>query len=152
MAEITGDTARWPYALAPAPDGASHRPRAVSPATLVVGRAGPHPRTRACKRSQDLEFEPILRDVADFYQEKQPDLVVLAADEKPLLQALARTQPGLPPPIPLTIGGKTPSPYARLWISIREGPPSPARLDTGTRHFWPSCTRGHLVFRPELCN
>ncbi len=43
VAEIAGATAGRPYALEPEPDGAGHRPCAVSAATVVVGHPDPTP-------------------------------------------------------------------------------------------------------------
>ncbi len=67
----------------------------------------PH-RMRAFKLSNDPKFADKLRDVVGLYIDPPAHAVVLSLDEKSQIQALDRTQPGLPadsgliaPPIPI---------------------------------------------------
>jgi DDE superfamily endonuclease len=55
----------------------------------------PH-RTRRFKLSRDPDFVPKLRDVVGLYVDPPAHAVVLSVDEKSQIQALDRTQPGLP--------------------------------------------------------
>ena len=55
----------------------------------------PH-RVRQFKLSQDPEFVDKLRDVVGLYVDPPAHAVVLSVDEKSQIQALDRTQPGLP--------------------------------------------------------
>jgi transposase len=55
----------------------------------------PH-RLRSFKRSRDPNFEAKLRDVVGLYVDPPQHAVVLSLDEKTQIQALDRTQPGLP--------------------------------------------------------
>jgi len=55
----------------------------------------PH-RLRRFKLSRDPEFVPKLRDVVGLYVDPPAHAVVLSVDEKSQIQALDRTQPGLP--------------------------------------------------------
>jgi transposase len=55
----------------------------------------PH-RTRTFKRSRDPAFEAKLVDVVGLYVDPPTHAVVLSIDEKSQIQALDRTQPGLP--------------------------------------------------------
>ena len=55
----------------------------------------PH-RIRRFKLSNDPEFVPKLRDVVGLYVDPPAHAVVLSVDEKSQIQALDRTQPGLP--------------------------------------------------------
>ena len=56
----------------------------------------PH-RMRHFKLSRDPGFVPKLRDVVGLYVDPPAHAVVLSVDEKSQIQALERTQPGLPP-------------------------------------------------------
>ena len=58
-------------------------------------RLKPH-RLRTFKLSRDPEFTTKLRDVVGLYLEPPRHAVVLSVDEKSQIQALDRTQPGLP--------------------------------------------------------
>ncbi len=58
-------------------------------------RLAPH-RVRTFKLSTDPAFVPKLRDVVGLYLDPPAHAVVLSVDEKPQIQALDRTQPGLP--------------------------------------------------------
>ena len=55
----------------------------------------PH-RVRQFKLSQDPEFVDKLRDIVGLYVDPPAHAVVLSVDEKSQIQALDRTQPGLP--------------------------------------------------------
>jgi transposase len=55
----------------------------------------PH-RTRSFKRSRDPNFEAKLVDIVGLYLDPPDHAVVLTIDEKSQIQALDRTQPGLP--------------------------------------------------------
>jgi transposase len=55
----------------------------------------PH-RIRQFKLSRDPEFVPKLRDVVGLYVDPPAHAIVLSVDEKSQIQALDRTQPGLP--------------------------------------------------------
>lgn len=55
----------------------------------------PH-RVRQFKLSRDPEFVPKLRDIVGLYVDPPAHAVVLSVDEKSQIQALDRTQPGLP--------------------------------------------------------
>ena len=58
-------------------------------------RLAPH-RVRTFKLSRDPAFIPKLRDVVGLYVHPPAHAIVLSIDEKSQLQALERTQPGLP--------------------------------------------------------
>ena len=55
----------------------------------------PH-RVRRFKLSNDPEFVPKLKDIVGLYVDPPAHAVVLSVDEKSQIQALDRTQPGLP--------------------------------------------------------
>jgi len=55
----------------------------------------PH-RVRRFKLSKDPEFVPKLRDIVGLYIDPPAHAIVLSVDEKSQIQALDRTQPGLP--------------------------------------------------------
>nr|CAA9273597.1 Mobile element protein [uncultured Armatimonadetes bacterium] len=59
-------------------------------------RLAPH-RVRTFKLSRDPAFVPKLRDVVGLYLHPPAHAIVLSVDEKSQIQALERTQPGLPP-------------------------------------------------------
>jgi transposase len=59
-------------------------------------RLAPH-RVRTFKLSRDPAFVPKLRDVVGLYMHPPAHAIVLSVDEKSQIQALERTQPGLPP-------------------------------------------------------
>jgi transposase len=58
-------------------------------------RLAPH-RVRTFKLSRDPAFVPRLRDVVGLYMHPPAHAIVLSIDEKSQIQALERTQPGLP--------------------------------------------------------
>jgi transposase len=60
-----------------------------------VHRLQPH-RIRTFKRSSDPEFAAKLEDIVGLYVDPPHHAVVLSVDEKSQIQALDRTQPGLP--------------------------------------------------------
>ncbi len=53
-------------------------------------------RVRTFKRSRDPEFAAKLTNIVDLYMDPPTQAVVLSIDEKSQIQALDRTQPGLP--------------------------------------------------------
>jgi DDE superfamily endonuclease/Homeodomain-like domain len=71
----------------------------ISPSSVLrVWRAHklrPH-RVRTFKLSRDPAFATKLRDIVGLYLDPPAHAVVLSVDEKPQIQALGRTQPGLP--------------------------------------------------------
>jgi len=62
---------------------------------LEAHRIAPH-RIRTFKLSNDPEFAEKLRDIVGLYVDAPAHAVVLSVDEKSQIQALDRTQPGLP--------------------------------------------------------
>src|SRR5271169_1211802 len=62
---------------------------------LEAHRLAPH-RIRTFKLSNDLKFAEKLKDVVGLYVDPPAHAVVLSVDEKSQIQALDRTQPGLP--------------------------------------------------------
>lgn len=75
------------------------RAQGVSPATVQriweAHGLQPH-RTRTFKLSRDKRFEEKLTDVVGLYLHPPDNAIVLCVDEKSQIQALDRTQPGLP--------------------------------------------------------
>ena len=64
-------------------------------ARLKAHRLAPH-RVRTFKLSRDPAFVAKLRDVVGLYMHPPAHAIVLSVDEKSQIQALDRTQPGLP--------------------------------------------------------
>src|SRR3990172_5563763 len=62
---------------------------------LEAHQLAPH-RIRTFKLSKDPEFADKLRDIVGLYVDPPAHAVVLSVDEKSQIQALDRTQPGLP--------------------------------------------------------
>ena len=62
---------------------------------LEAHRIEPH-RIRTFKLSNDPEFAKKLRDIVGLYVDPPAHAVILSVDEKSQIQALDRTQPGLP--------------------------------------------------------
>jgi hypothetical protein len=62
---------------------------------LEAHQLAPH-RIRAFKLSNDPKFAEKLKDVVGLYVDPPAHAVVLSVDEKSQIQALDRTQPGLP--------------------------------------------------------
>jgi hypothetical protein len=58
-------------------------------------RLQPH-RTRTFKRSNDPQFVEKVEDIVGLYMDPPKHAVVISIDEKSQIQALDRTQPGLP--------------------------------------------------------
>jgi transposase len=92
--------------LTETPDGATHWSQAsmarevgVSPATIgriwAANGLKPH-RIKTFKLSNDKNFEEKLEDIVGLYICPPEHAIVLACDEKSQIQALDRTQPGLP--------------------------------------------------------
>jgi transposase len=88
------------------PDGATHwTGRMMAKAANIslrsvqriwkAHRLAPH-RVRTFKLSRDPAFVPKLRDVVGLYLHPPAHAIVLSVDEKSQIQALDRTQPGLP--------------------------------------------------------
>jgi hypothetical protein len=65
------------------------------PAHLGVHKLQPH-RWRTFKRSKDPAFAEKVEDIVGLYMHPPAHAVVLSIDEKSQIQALDRTQPGLP--------------------------------------------------------
>jgi hypothetical protein len=78
-------------------DGQSHRHLCGFGAAHLAGAqaAAPH-RLRTFKRSRDPSFAAKLADIVGLYIDPPAHAVVLSIDEKSQIQALDRTQPGLP--------------------------------------------------------
>ena len=62
---------------------------------LKAHRLAPH-RVRTFKLSKDPKFAEKLRDIVGLYVDPPAHVIVLSVDEKNQIQALDRTQPGLP--------------------------------------------------------
>src|SRR6187455_1836281 len=92
LAEPPGETTHWTAAAMAEAVGIS-----VSSVQRIWKAHGlaPH-RMRRFKLSRDPEFVPKLRDVVGLYVDPPAHAVVLSVDEKSQIQALDRTQPGLP--------------------------------------------------------
>jgi hypothetical protein len=69
----------------------------VSSVQRIWRAHGPRPhRVRRFKLSKDPEFVPKLREIVGLYVNPPAHAIVLSVDEKSQIQALDRTQPGLP--------------------------------------------------------
>jgi transposase len=87
-----GETTHWTAPLLAAEVGIS-----VSSVQRIWRRHGLQPhRTRQFKLSNDPRFAEKLREIVGLYVNPPEDAVVLSVDEKSQIQALDRTQPGLP--------------------------------------------------------
>jgi len=87
-----GETTHWTAAAMAKARGIS-----VSSVQRIWRRHGLQPhRTRHFKLSNDPEFAGKLRDIVGLYVSPPDHAVVLSIDEKSQIQALDRTQPGLP--------------------------------------------------------
>jgi len=87
-----GETTHWTAAAMAKVHGIS-----VSSVQRIWRRHGLQPhRTRRFKLSNDPEFVGKLRDIVGLYVSPPAHAVVLSIDEKSQIQALDRTQPGLP--------------------------------------------------------
>jgi transposase len=88
----TGETTHWTAGLAAQQLGIS-----VSSVQRIWRAHGLQPpRLRQFKLSRDRQFVEKLRDVVGLYVDPPAHAVVLSVDEKSQIQALDRTQPGLP--------------------------------------------------------
>src|SRR5919205_1046731 len=90
--EPPGEATHWTAAAMAAATGIS-----ISSVQRIwrAHKLRPH-RVRAFKLSKDPAFAAKLRDIVGLYLDPPADAVVLSVDEKPQIQALDRTQPGLP--------------------------------------------------------
>ena len=87
-----GETTHWTAAAMAEATGIS-----VSSVQRIWRAHGLQPhRVRQFKLSRDPEFVPKLRDIVGLYVDPPAHAIVLSVDEKSQIQALDRTQPGLP--------------------------------------------------------
>ena len=87
-----GETTHWTAAAMAAAVGIS-----ASSVQRIWRAHGLQPhRVRAFKLSNDPQFAAKLRDIVGLYVDPPAHAVVLSVDEKRQIQALDRTQPGLP--------------------------------------------------------
>ena len=87
-----GETTHWTAAAMAERQGIS-----VSSVQRIWRRHGLQPhRMRLFKLSNDPQFATKLRDIVGLYMDPPAHAVVLSIDEKSQIQALDRTQPGLP--------------------------------------------------------
>src|ERR1019366_6962065 len=92
LADPPGETTQWTAAAMAKVQGIS-----VSSVQRIWRRHGLQPhRTRQFKLSNDPQFAAKLRDIVGLYVDPPAHAVVLSIDEKSQIQALDRTQPGLP--------------------------------------------------------
>ena len=92
LAEPPGETTHWTGVLMSKAAGLS-----VSSVQRIWRAHGLQPhRTRQFKLSNDPRFVDKLRDVVGLYVDPPAHAIVLSVDEKSQIQALDRTQPGLP--------------------------------------------------------
>ena len=92
QADPPGEATHWTAAAMARLQGIS-----VSSVQRVWRRHGLQPhRTRLFKLSNDPQFAAKLRDIVGLYVDPPAHAVVLSIDEKSQIQALDRTQPGLP--------------------------------------------------------
>src|SRR3954447_21003878 len=114
-------------------------------------RLAPH-RVRTFKLSKDPQFVPKLRDVVGLYLHPPAHAVVLSVDEKSQIQALDRTQPGLPMkegrPATATHDYKR-NGTTTLFAALETGRCRAAACSgTATRSSCPSSTRSRRRSRP----
>ncbi len=87
-----GETTHWTAGLMAKAVGIS-----ISSVQRIWQAHGLHPhRVRRFKLSKDPEFVPKLRAIVGLYVNPPAHAIVLSIDEKSQIQALDRTQPGLP--------------------------------------------------------
>ncbi len=92
LADPPGETTHWTGAAM-----AKLRGISVSSVQRIWRRHGLQPhRMRQFKLSNDPQFAAKLRDIVGLYVDPPAHAVVLSIDEKSQIQALDRTQPGLP--------------------------------------------------------
>jgi transposase len=92
LGEPPGETTHWTGRMMAEAVGISLR---SVQRIWAAHRVAPH-RVRTFKLSRDAAFVPKLRDVVGLYMHPPAHAIVLSIDEKPQIQALERTQPGLP--------------------------------------------------------
>jgi hypothetical protein len=92
LGEPPGETTHWTGRMMAKAAGVSLR---SVQRIWTAHRLAPH-RVRTFKLSKDPAFVPKLRDVVGLYVHPPAHAVVLSVDEKPQIQALDRTQTGLP--------------------------------------------------------
>ena len=93
-------------------------------------------RAETFKFSTDPQLEAKVRDVAGLYLAPPDNAVVVSVDEKSQIQALDRTQPGLPlrPGAPMTTSGSAPPRCSPRWRwPPGRSPRMPATPATATR-------------------
>src|SRR6516164_8648514 len=87
-----GETTHWTAAMMAKAVGVS-----VSSVQRIWRAHGLQPhRMRQFKLSHDPDFVPKLKDIVGLYVDPPAHAIVLSVDEKSQIQALDRTQPGLP--------------------------------------------------------
>jgi len=92
LGEPPGETMHWTAEMMAKAAGIS-----VSSVQRIWRAHGLQPhRVRRFKLSRDPEFVPKLRDIVGLYVDPPAHAIVLSVDEKSQIQALDRTQPGLP--------------------------------------------------------
>src|SRR4051794_3813264 len=91
-AEPPGEATHWTGWAMAASTGLSLR---TVQRVWAAHKLRPH-RVRTFKLSRDPAFAAKLRDIVGLYLDPPAHAVVLSVDEKPQIQALDRTQPGLP--------------------------------------------------------
>ena len=92
LADPPGETTHWTAAAMAQENGIS-----ASSVQRIWRRHGLRPhRVRQFKLSNDRQFASKLRDIVGLYVDPPAHAVVLSIDEKSQIQALDRTQPGLP--------------------------------------------------------
>ena len=92
LQEPPGEATHWTGAMMAKAAGVS-----VSSVQRIWRAHGLQPhRVRQFKLSNDPDFVPKLRDVVGLYVDPPAHAIVLSVDEKSQIQALDRTQPGLP--------------------------------------------------------
>jgi hypothetical protein len=92
LAELPGETTHWTCRAIAKAAGVSHR--SVQRIWAAHGLK-PH-RVRTSKLSNDPKFAAKVQDVVGLYVDPPEHALVLSVDEKSQIQALERTQPGLP--------------------------------------------------------
>lgn len=92
LADPPGETTHWTTAAMAGASGIS-----ASSVRRIWRAHGLQPhRFRRFKLSNDPQFAAKLRDIVGLYVDPPAHAVVLSVDEKSQIQALDRTQPGLP--------------------------------------------------------
>ena len=92
MGPPPGETTHWTGRMLARAAGISLR---STQRILEANQLAPH-RIRTFKLSNDAKFADKLRDIVGLYVDPPAHAVVLSVDEKSQIQALDRTQPGLP--------------------------------------------------------